>query len=198
MRHGETGLTASRHFVGNSDLELSPVGRLQAAAMREVVLGHAPQTCLCSPMRRCLETVEAIIDGTGIEPEVRAGLREINFGCWEKRTFAEVSEMDPEGVRRWLRFDRQFSFGTGEKLGTCFSRVKREAAWIASTPGETILVCAHGGVIRGMICHFLGLPLRHCFILDVGPASLAAIDLYETGKGVLAFLMPCVYQPDKR
>src|SRR6187431_2471417 len=117
MRHGATELTSSRRFVGASDLELSAAGRQQAAAMREVVLSHRPQTCLCSPMRRCMETMEIVIGGTGMAPEVHPDLREIDFGTWERRSFAEISEIDPEGVQRWLRLDRKFSFGNGEKLG---------------------------------------------------------------------------------
>jgi broad specificity phosphatase PhoE len=149
-------------------------------------------------MRRCLETAEAVIGGSGMEAEVRAGLREIDFGAWERRTFAEMSEIDPEGIQRWLRFDRQFSFGGGEKLGTFFSRVKREAARIAEAPGEKILVFAHGGVIRTLICHFLGLSLRSYFMLEIGPASLTAIDLFDGGKGVLSLLMPCSYLGETR
>lgn len=194
LRHGETDLTPGRHFVGSTDLALSVTGRFQASAMSDVVLAHKPQRCLCSPMRRCLETADAVIGGSGLEKDVQTDLREIDFGHWEKLTFAEISKRDPEGAQRWIKFDKQFSFGDGERLGAFFSRVKREAARIVAAPEEIILIVAHGGVIRTMVCHFLGLSLRHYWVPDISPASLTVLDLFGTGKGVLASLTPCSYR----
>ena len=191
MRHGETDLTPTRHFVGRTDLGLSAIGITQATRMGDLMQIHQPERCFCSPMLRCVESAKAVIGSSGLPFETVADLREIDFGTWEKLTFNEVEAIDPEGVQRWLKFDRRFSFGNGERIGAFFARVKRVATQIVASPENSILVVTHGGVIRLLLCHFLGLPLRHYFRFEIGPASLTALDLYESGHGVLAGLVQC-------
>lgn len=194
MRHGETELTPGRHFVGRTDLCLSPIGQAQAKAMESFIPRHLPERCFCSPMLRCMETAKAVLGTSGLPMETIHELREIDFGTWEKLTFKQVEAIDPEGVQRWLKFDRQFAFGNGERIGAFFSRVKRIAARIASAPENTILVVTHGGVIRLLLCHYLQLPLKHYFRFEIGPASITTLDLYEPGYGVLSSLTQCSYQ----
>jgi len=194
MRHGETELTPGRHFVGSTDLGLSAIGLSQAARMSDWMNLHQPERCFCSPMLRCLESAKAVIGAATLPAlplETLPDLREIDFGTWEKLTWKEVEAMDPEGVQRWLKFDRRFSFGTGERIGAFFSRVKRVAAQIAASPEESVLIVTHGGVIRLLLCHYLGLPLAHYFRFEIGPASLTALDIFESGYGVLAGLVQC-------
>jgi alpha-ribazole phosphatase len=198
MRHGETDLTPGRHFIGRTDLSLSATGRSQAASMGKVMLAHKPERCFCSPMLRCLETADAVIGASGLANERIPELREIDFGNWEKLTFNEIQAVDPEGVQRWLKFDRQFSFGNGERIGAFFARVKRVAVRIAESPENTILVVTHGGVIRALLCHFLELPLKHFFRFEIGPASVTEVDLFESGHGVLTGLMQCSYDGGHR
>jgi broad specificity phosphatase PhoE len=48
-----------------------------------------------------------------------------------------------------------------------------------------VLVIAHGGVVRGLLCHLLRLPPRNYLLFDVKPARLTVIDYFPEG-GVLA------------
>jgi len=50
-----------------------------------------------------------------------------------------------------------------------------------------VLAVAHGGVIRTMICHLLGLEPHRYVAFDVPYAALAVIDVFD-GRGVLAAL----------
>ena len=50
-----------------------------------------------------------------------------------------------------------------------------------------MLAVTHGGVVRMMICHLLGLEFRQYVAFDVPYCGLAVIDLVG-GKGVLAAL----------
>jgi len=191
MRHGETELTPGRHFVGRTDLGLSAIGLSQATCMQAWMQVHQPERCFCSPMLRCQESAKAVLGTSNLPFETVPDLREIDFGTWEKLTWKEVEALDPQGVQRWLKFDRRFAFGTGERIGSFFSRIKRAAADIAASPESSLLVVTHGGVIRLLLCHYLKLPLTYFFRFEIGPASLTALDIYESDHGVLASLVQC-------
>ena len=66
-------------------------------------------------------------------------------------------------------------------------RVQAAADRLAGDAAETVLAVTHGGVIRAMICHLLGLEPRHYVLFNVGYAALAVIDLFD-GGGVLSGL----------
>ena len=197
LRHGETALTSQRRFIGRTDLPLSLTGRRQAASAARLVRRQQPQCCLCSPMRRCVETASAVLARSQPKPEILADLREIDFGQWEKLTFEEIQQASPASIDRWAKFDPAFSFPDGERLGAFVSRVRRVARQIASRPQSSILVITHGGVIRALTCHFLGLPARQYMLFDAAPASLTMINLFDSGKGVLAGLTPCDQRTEK-
>ncbi len=191
LRHGTTGTTVPPRFLGSTDLPLSAAGRRQVAAVAPCVRSRNPQVCFCSPMLRCVQTAEIVLKNSTMKLDLVSDLREVDFGRWENLSFEEIQKSDPERLERWAAFDRQFSFPGGECLGDFLARVRGVAWQIVSAPQQTILVVTHGGVIRALLCHFLGLHPRRYVLFDVRPASLAVIDVFGTGKGVLAGLIPC-------
>ncbi len=105
VRHGATTLSAEDRFAGSTDVDLSDVGRAQAAALGRRLADDNIVAAYCSPMRRTVETAALITRASGLTPQPRDGLREIAHGRWEGRTRAEVEreygaeyaswEMDP-------------------------------------------------------------------------------------------------------
>ncbi|HYW79396.1 MAG TPA: histidine phosphatase family protein, partial [Thermoguttaceae bacterium] len=137
-----------------------------------------------SPMRRAVETAGAFDHALQHDPD----LREIDFGRWEGRSFDEISASDRESqIDRWSRFDPQFSFPDGESLGKFVTRIAQAADRLASDASDTVVAITHGGVIRTMICHLLGLEPKNYLLFDVKPASITTIDLFD-GRGVLTGL----------
>lgn len=159
LRHGQTALNAQHRFVGSTDLPLSSFGRRQLTGAARWLRIYSPERCFCSPMRRCVETARAVLSGSELQPEILPDLCEIDFGEWEKLTFEEIQTANQEEITRWSSFDPSFRFPGGERLEHFISRVRRAAVQISSAPQKTIVVITHGGVIRLLICHFLGLPV---------------------------------------
>ncbi|MBU0483546.1 MAG: histidine phosphatase family protein [Proteobacteria bacterium] len=190
-RHAATGPDYYGRFIGASDLSLGPDGPTQAQRLAEIIAPYQPEAILCSPMLRARQTIELIRQQVNLpEPEISQELREINFGAWEKLSFNEIAGKDhnAELVKRWSIWSPDFSFPKGEKVADFLERVRRETDQLSKRPEETILIMAHGGVIRAMICHLLGLPDRNYLLFDVKPARLAIIDLFTGNKGVLSGL----------
>lgn len=184
LRHASHASSQDRTFIGSTDLSLSEPGRREASSLRTLIESWRPERCLSSPLRRCRETVEL---ASRIPAETLPDLREIDFGLWEGKTFDEIRLVDPDLVDRWARFDPEFGFPGGERLADFGARIRRVAGLIAASPEKTVLVVTHGGVIRALICHFLGLELRQYLLFNIDCASLAIVDLFGD-RGVLAGL----------
>ena len=114
-------------------------------------------------------------------------LREIDFGRWEGLLFAEIAPGDSELVKRWSAWDREFAFPDGEAVAGFLARTGAVAERLAARPEETVLVVAHGGVIRALICHLLKLPPQNYLLFDVKPARLATLDLFSEGAVLTGF-----------
>jgi alpha-ribazole phosphatase len=186
LRHAPILAEHVGQLIGATDVPLDPAAGRQASALVDRVRRWAPQACFCSPMQRCRQTAAAV--APELPPVVAPDLREIDFGRWEKRTFSEASAMDPSLVQRWANFDPQFAFPGGENVGRFLDRVRAAADRLIQAEQQTVLVVTHGGVIRTMICHLLGIEPRKYLAFDVPYLAMAVVDLFD-GRGVLAALV---------
>jgi broad specificity phosphatase PhoE len=75
VRHGQ----AAAGFGEDHDPGLSPLGQQQAAAAADAVVAQldGPLPILCSPLRRCRETAQALADRWDVTPTVDAAVGEI-------------------------------------------------------------------------------------------------------------------------
>jgi len=185
VRHAQVGAAYTGRLVGATDPPLDPAGQTQTRALAGRVMRLVPQVCYCSPMQRCRQTASAVAPELPLD--VDPDLREIDFGQWENRSFAEAAAADPSLVARWAAFDPDFAFPGGERVGSFLRRVHAAADRLRQVEVQTVLVVTHGGVVRTMICHLLGLESRKYVAFDVRYAAMAVIDLFD-GKGVLAAL----------
>ena len=185
-RHCETGQDYYGRFVGSSDIGLGPLASEQAERLAGVIEGYGPEAVYCSPLKRARKTAELVDGHIGLgEIVIEDGLREIDFGRWEGLSFAEIAMRDTELVNRWAVWSPDFAFPEGEAVSDFLARTQEMADRLAALDQETILVIAHGGVVRAMLCHYLRLPPEHYLLFDVKPARLVAIDVFAEG-GVLA------------
>lgn len=183
-RHAQVDPRYAGRFLGRTDVPLSDLGRRQAAALAAAIQKKQVDAFCASPLRRAHQTAELL--GPDAQPD--ADLREIDFGRWEGCSFEEIAAAGPpEQIDRWRRFDLAFCFPDGESLGGFVARVAQVADRISAGQSKTTLAVTHGGVIRAMICHLLGLEARHYLRFEVPPASITTIDLFD-GGGVLTGL----------
>jgi uroporphyrin-III C-methyltransferase/precorrin-2 dehydrogenase/sirohydrochlorin ferrochelatase len=184
IRHGETGDEYRGRYVGRMDPPLSTIGVEHAAALRRHAgLAHAGAACLASPSLRARQTAAA----AGFQADIDEDLREIDFGHWEGLRFSEIAAADPDGVERWARLDAGFRFPGGESLAEFETRVRRLAERLAAGPPRKVVAVTHGGVIRALVCHWLGLPAETHLLLEVGPASVTRLRL-SGNRGTLCAL----------
>lgn len=185
MRHGSTGPALHGRMVGSSDVPLGPEGpgQVREAAARLAGIGFA--AFYASPRLRARQSAAIVADELGLGPPALVDdLREVDFGRWERLTFAEISGQDPELAARWRVWSPDFVFPGGERVGDFVTRVKAAADGLLA-PGENVLVVAHGGVVRALLCHYLGLDPANYLLFDVKPAGIAVVDVFASGRGVM-------------
>lgn len=192
IRHGDIDPEWQGRYLGRTDVPLSGEGRRQAARLAGAIPSGRSVSCFTSPLRRAVETAGIALAGMGLAAEADTELREVDFGDWEGLSFAQISTLDAEGVRRWDSWDAHFAFPGGERLRDFLGRVGRVAQRLASVRTETVVVFTHGGIVRSLICHYLGLESRNYLLFDVAPASVTTIRLFD-GRGVLARLNDCCH-----
>ncbi len=181
LRHARHAASDRGLFIGSTDISLSEAGCLEADSIAPLIHVHLPERCFCSPIKRCIETAKKV---SVLPIEFDPNLREIDFGDWEGMTFSQIQQADQVAVDHWAKYDPEFSFPGGERLADFLARVRHVADALASCTGKTILVVTHAGIIRALICHFLGLDPRNYLLFHIDFASLTILDLFD-GNGVL-------------
>lgn len=119
--------------------------------------------------------------------ELDPDLVEVDFGEWEGCFFQQLEQTHPDLIRAWAEFRPDFAFPGGERLADFKTRIRRAAARLAAGDEPVVVVFTHGGVIRSLVCHFLGLPFKHYLLFDVPYAAVVTLRLWGE-RGVLSGL----------
>jgi uroporphyrin-III C-methyltransferase/precorrin-2 dehydrogenase/sirohydrochlorin ferrochelatase len=180
IRHAEIEEKHQGRYIGSSDVPLGEGGLRQAATLASVAGLRRPGKVFASPMLRVQQTVKTVLPNQ--EFESLFDLREIDFGSWENRTFAEVFESDPINAAHWAKLNGDFEFPGGESLESFQRRVVRAADAIveqayADESCERAFIYSHGVVLRFLIGHWLGLPLPAYFSLEISRGSISTLSM---------------------
>lgn len=169
VRHGETDWNRDRRVQGQSDTPLNDAGREQARALADVLATVTFAAAYSSDLSRAAETAALVLRDRGLTIRTTDRLRERNFGSWEGRL---VPELEAEGLlpgRAWPYVDAPHG---GESIAELEERVVEAVTAIAAEHiGETIIVVAHGGVIRSALSAWIGIEapiIANCGVYVIG------------------------------
>jgi broad specificity phosphatase PhoE len=191
IRHGLTDWNREGRFQGHLDPPLSDVGRAQAALLAARLAAseaHRPRSIVSSPLRRALETAEAIgaavgLASVGVTRDAR--LIELGQGAWEGHTHAELATTDADRYAAWqgAAWDRHPP--EGEPVDDAAVRVQASliSAIAASDAGGAWPLClvGHGGSLRLAAGWLLDLEPARAWALELDNASLSVVDRSEDG-----------------
>ena len=177
LRHGKTGF--SGRYVGAEDVPLSREGVLQIENLRRSFNNYPVEKIISSPMLRCRQSCEILFEHHSVK--YSEDLREIDFGRWEKMTFQEIVGKDPLLVDSWSKWSLDFCFPEGECLCDFVTRVNGFGAKIKEAVETDIVIVAHGGVIRNLLCYFLNLDPSHYLLFDIQKGRYTTLNLFDEG-----------------
>lgn len=179
VRHGNTTGNSAERFWGQTDVELSDEGIAQSERLRDRLAAEKISATYSSRLRRARATAEIIATPHRLPVTVCEELLEINFGQAEGLTFREIGQRFPEVVKAWPNRDLSFSYPGGETIGELNSRVTGFLSRLDKhAPEETVLIVAHAGVLRLLICHLLKLEPWRWRQLRTDLASLSIVETF--------------------
>lgn len=184
LRHGEIEQAEPRRFVGQRDLPLTERGREQARGWSPVLAQLPLAGAWCSDLSRCRATAELALAGSGLSAKALPDLREISLGQWEGLTAEEVRQRFPGEFERRGADLADVAPAGGESF-----RQAQERGWAALNgilTGRTglLLVVAHAGINRALLCRILGMPLGNLFQLgqDYGSMNIVQFPLHAPAR----------------
>lgn len=178
-RHADYGVRLS----GRSETPLTGEGLRQAEALAGRLAGSGASLVQSSPRRRAQETAAPIARRLAVAVETHAALDEIEFGGWSERSFAAL-EAEP-GWRAWNTVRATARPPGGETQGEATVRAVAHIEGTAlARPGETVAMVTHCDIIRGLLCHYLGLPFDNLLRFDIDAASVSSLVVGSWGARV--------------
>ena len=170
VRHGPTHATTMIGWTDRpADLsDTAAVGRLDAALPRGALV-------VSSDLLRARTTADALSSGRRRLPH-DPRLREIHFGAWENRSFAQVEAGTPRRMQAfWLNAGEARAPG-GETWNELRARVSAAMQDLAARhQGEEIVIVSHFGPILVALQAALGLDVQEAFGHRIEPLSVTSL-----------------------
>ncbi len=183
VRHGETAWNKESRLQGQTDVPLNEVGRRQADLVAQRLDAEPITAAYASDLSRAHETAVVIAKRHQLEVIPVIGLREVSFGEWEGLSRATIREYHEVEYQRWLDNPMEVSPPGGETFSQVQARAHAALIQIASAhPDETILIVAHGGMIKSIICKY-----HEGGFWDF-PQGNTAVNFLEFAEGEIHFL----------
>ena len=182
IRHGDTELNSRERYWGHTDVKLSAAGLRQAEKLRDRLTAEKINVIYSSELQRASVTAEIIASRHQLNVITCAELREVDFGKVEGLTFDEVNQLYPEVTKMWFERNPRLQYPGGERFDEFNKRVSKFLGRLENHAAEeTILIVAHNGVLRTLICYLLGLELKYRWQIRLNLASLSVVETYPQG-----------------
>lgn len=179
VRHAETVEETTGVVYGALEVELSAAGAVHAHRLATAIAPLDPVAIYSSPRRRALDTAAALAAACHLDARVLAGLHELDFGAFEGRRYDDLRVEFPDLYAQWMSEPTDVRFPGGE----CFADLRARAvaaigAVRSAHGGATTVLVTHGGVIRAVLGHVLGMADRGIFRLDQAYGAVTVVDYF--------------------
>jgi alpha-ribazole phosphatase len=163
---------------GASDLPLA--GPLASTLRHLRALLPKDATIYSSPLQRALLLANRLGAAT-VEPR----LREIDFGAWELKRFDEIGV---DALDRWAADPLGHRPPGGESALEMAARVLGFLHELRDEPPQgPVVIVAHGGPLRAIVGHLLGLPQDRWLALEFECAKLTHLVIADYGVSLRLF-----------
>ncbi len=182
IRHGQTDWNKIGRWQGHTDIPLNDSGHQQARLLAHRLATWPISVIYTSDLKRAVQTADLLGTKLGLVPIKEPALRERNGGFFQGLTREELQARFGEEWRR-VRQDG-LAPPNGESDLDLAMRV--EAAFqqmVSRHKGDMIAMISHGGALKVLISHILGLPLGQPAPFSLsGNTGLSIIKTNENGS----------------
>ena len=198
VRHGESEYNVAHRFAGFVDIDLTEAGCRQVERLRDRLKADKIDAVYSSDLKRARRTAEIVIEGRPLTITTCPELREISYGEVEGLLFADIKSRYPDLANQLATSELDLAFPGGETFTAFVDRVvtfKERLAKHGAT--DTVLIVAHGGPLRALLCAMLGISQSCWWQLSIDNASLSIMETHSRGV-VLNQLNETTYLKDAK
>ncbi len=186
LRHGEVAAEGWA-FRGSTDLPLSENGwqQLRAVGASLPKVDHIAT----SPLQRCHLFAQELNIAQQSQLVVLNDMREMDFGDWENKSFDELHKLNSALLNKFWDSPVGIQPPGGEAFDVFALRViDCWETWVSADLGEHRLLVAHGGVIRVLLAHIMGMPMSALWRLHLPYASWSRVSLCKGHQPRVLFM----------
>ncbi|MBR6058603.1 MAG: histidine phosphatase family protein [Victivallales bacterium] len=151
VRHGQTDYNIIRRIQGQSNSQLTDLGKHQARLLAKRLEHTAFNAFYTSDLDRAMDTAGTIhpIDDFILDKR----LRERAFGRWQGLNYMEIKKEFPELISRYESYDPSFAPPGGESWNQMRERAKSFIDDMAARHAndDAVLAVSHGGLIKAIM-----------------------------------------------
>ena len=151
IRH--TSVAHPRGFCyGDLDVDVSSNFEQESTGLKAKLANYKPDKVYSSPLQSCTKLTDVLFENYQTDNR----LKELNYGIWEGLTWDEINV--PENSN-WIFHNPSTVLENGESFELQQKRVVACFNEIVNSNDSKIALVVHGGVIRSLISHLLGISL---------------------------------------
>jgi broad specificity phosphatase PhoE len=183
VRHGETPWNVTLQYQGQANVPLNERGLEQARRCAARLAGAGATALYSSDIARAWQTAEVLGATLGLTPAAVPELREIDVGQWEGYTPEELYRRFPDHMAEYRRDPARTVRLGGESYAQLQARALVALAQIERRhqQGEVIVAVSHGGTIRALLCHVIGLDLGNFGKMWLDNGSITELRMGRNG-----------------
>ena len=178
VRHGQTESNRLGRIQGVNKAPLTREGHRQAEAAAHALSSDTPFALYSSPLRRAMQTAQAIGVVADTSPVEVKELVEMDVGEFEGLSGGKLRERFPEVMRGWDTDPASTVMPGGESLYDV-----RERAWPAVESlaerheSEIVVAVTHNFTIHAIICTALDMPLNNFRKLRIDLGAITRLEI---------------------
>lgn len=168
------------------------MGKTQCLKVKEKLKEFNINKVFSSPLKRAVESAEVIFKSDIDEDKDSKAdksypqiikveeFREINFGLWEGKDYKQIGSEFKDHYESFLSDYKAFTFPQGESFKEFYSRVANGLQNIRDIckDEETVVIVAHGGTLKAILCELLGLGDNGFYSFNVYHGCYSFLSIY--------------------
>lgn len=199
IRHGQTEWNVSGRYQGQSDVALSQEGIRQAEKLAGRFPVAAVDAVYSSDLERARVTAEKVAEKFGLPVQAEPAFRELSFGDWEGLTYEQIVDTWADAMENFFRHPDILQIPRGESFSEVHQRaMKRLRELLGQHEGQTIVIVAHGAVLRTMLADALHMPLRYLWSIRQFNTAVNIVCYDAAGNPVVELLNSTAHLDERR
>ncbi len=188
LRHGESEGNKAGKFRGRMDYPLTENGKIQAEAAGQYLKDIDFEAVYSSPMKRAMQTAEAVCSAAGIDYSISEYFNNIELGEWEGKEKALIRKTYPLEWQKWINDPESLSVNGMESIEDIKNRVREGIELIRESHSGNVLIVSHRAVIKPLIAELLGIERPSFWRVHVFAAAVSVMEWREPTGWIMRHL----------